>query len=653
MLLINADARTIPLADRSVHLVVCSPPYFGLRKYEAGDSQIGLEPTPEEFIEAIVIAGREIWRVLRDDGCWWLNLGDSYAGSGKGGQSESKRSDGWQPTYANHGNTPIGYKPKDKLLIPHRVAMALQADGWWVTQDMPWIKRNPMPESAKMRPTTAHEYVFLLAKGQWKTSIVKFSDIPDECVHFQNNFRFEPTKAPLSFAPFAIDNSAVIQICVCLATAIFYFSQLQYNFSLPPFYSEVWKKCPDGTDSSFVRGIPIEHRPSVFSARFLASDMTAKEFMQEINSLTVTLPNGNEFLIGGISPKFFCSPPINADRNGTITINYASQISKIDFIHDQIIIQNPEKCKYFFDMEAVRRGFTENSIGWLKSGPGNTCYGLDGVCKPGDKLKESSNLGGKPNPAGRSLRTSDFWYDSLDELIDYHETQARYLREIKRGGLMLSEDGTPECFMVNTQAYSGAHYACFPEKLVRPMIQAGTSEMGVCPKCGAGWVRVVEVGGGMIGKSWFKGDDRLIEGNRAYNEAKGGHGYYRRSIGWRPACNCYDDEYSRDFRQARSARKRRQRRMSGDWWRRVKLIAVPFDWETVPAIVLDPFVGSGTTVLVAKQLGRRGIGLDLSFSYLRDQARERTGLKALQEWERGASAAGELDGLPLFAKTGY
>jgi DNA modification methylase len=104
--------------------------------------------------------------VLRKDGTLWLNLGDSYAGSGKGGQSEGKRSDNWQPVYANKGNIPFGLKPKDLCMIPARVALALQADGWWLRSDIIWAKPNPIPESVTDRPTRAHEYIFLLAKSR-------------------------------------------------------------------------------------------------------------------------------------------------------------------------------------------------------------------------------------------------------------------------------------------------------------------------------------------------------------------------------------------------------------------------------------------------------------------------------------------------------
>ena len=108
---------------------------------------LGLEPTPELYVKHIVEVFREVRRVLRPDGVLWINLGDSYSGGGKGGQSEEKRSENWQPEYGNKGNIPIGLKPKDLCGIPWRVAFALQADDWWLRSDNIWYKRNPMPQS--------------------------------------------------------------------------------------------------------------------------------------------------------------------------------------------------------------------------------------------------------------------------------------------------------------------------------------------------------------------------------------------------------------------------------------------------------------------------------------------------------------------------
>ncbi len=221
-LLIQGDSRSIPLADRSVHCVVTSSPYFGLRDYgtaawEGGDDpgcdhvsstpkakhrellgsdgklgrnctswaerdatpgdarecrrcgarridrQIGLEATIEEYVATMVRMGREIWRVLRDDGTFWMNLGDSYAASGPTGGAGKQHTNRGSHGVTNR-SAPPGLKPKDLCGIPWRVALAFQADGWYLRSDIIWAKANPMPESVTDRPTKSHEYLFLLSK---------------------------------------------------------------------------------------------------------------------------------------------------------------------------------------------------------------------------------------------------------------------------------------------------------------------------------------------------------------------------------------------------------------------------------------------------------------------------------------------------------
>lgn len=159
------------LSDSCVNCCVTSPPYFGLRDY-GNDAQIGLEATPEEYIEKLVEVFREVRRVLKDDGSLWVNIGDSYNGSGKAGNNPDNI--GKHKTFGKVGNprtfgVPVrlkSIKPKDLIGIPWMLAFALRADGWYLRQDIIWAKPSVMPESVKDRCTKSHEYIFLLSKSR-------------------------------------------------------------------------------------------------------------------------------------------------------------------------------------------------------------------------------------------------------------------------------------------------------------------------------------------------------------------------------------------------------------------------------------------------------------------------------------------------------
>lgn len=400
------DARRIPLADKSVHMVACSPPYFNLRDY--GDPrQIGSEPTPGEFVEAMRVVGREAWRVLRDDGSWWLNLGDSFAGSwGNQGRKEERGTqrsingpmiqhlDSYPSKESNTGKIPedSGLKPKDMILIPEQVALALRKDGWYLRAKPPWIKPSPMPESTNDRPNVAHESIFLLTKS--------------------------PT--------------------------------------------------------------------------------------------------------------------------------------------------------YFFDMEAVRRPSAAATLS--RDAYTRITSGKDGAYAVQHDHETPSD------PGGRHLRTNDFFTESLDSLIEYHENYAAHLRKIRDdGGLLLSEGGDPLAFWLATQSFNGAHFATWPEQLVRLMVLASTSQTGCCPACAAPWARIVKrVTTDSLQKTWVGADQQLSKGLSRPGQFVGNS---TRTIDWQPSCPCDAG-------------------------------------APIPCVVLDNFSGVATTAKVAISLGRRAIGIDLNRDYL-------------------------------------
>jgi hypothetical protein len=162
------------LMHQSASMCMTSPPYWGLRSYLDDDDplkahELGSEPTPEEYVASMVAVFREVRRVLHPSGTVWLNIGDSYSSGDRDGHGIITSTK--QKTNNHAANTlrprmPLGLKPKDLCMIPARLALALQADGWWLRSEIIWAKPNPMPESVLDRPTRAHEYIFLLSNGE-------------------------------------------------------------------------------------------------------------------------------------------------------------------------------------------------------------------------------------------------------------------------------------------------------------------------------------------------------------------------------------------------------------------------------------------------------------------------------------------------------
>lgn len=154
------------LPESSVHCCVTSPPYYGLRDYGM-DAQIGREATPEEYISRLTAVFREVRRVLRPDGTLWVNIADSYCGTGSKGDTRDPK----YPRGRNGQNISLcqavrGCKQKDMIGIPWMLAFALRADGWYLRNDVIWAKGNPMPESTKDRCTRSHEHIFMLTKSR-------------------------------------------------------------------------------------------------------------------------------------------------------------------------------------------------------------------------------------------------------------------------------------------------------------------------------------------------------------------------------------------------------------------------------------------------------------------------------------------------------
>ena len=170
-LILFGDCRkTISTITEPVKMCVTSPPYYGLRDYGGEENQIGMEESPEKYVDQLVDVFRSVKEVLTDDGTLWLNIGDSYYNYRSDGnypkQTVSKTRQDLPTKTPVRGNKLEGYKSKDLIGIPWLLAFALRKDGWYLRQDIIWNKPNPMPESVKDRCTKSHEYIFLLSKSK-------------------------------------------------------------------------------------------------------------------------------------------------------------------------------------------------------------------------------------------------------------------------------------------------------------------------------------------------------------------------------------------------------------------------------------------------------------------------------------------------------
>lgn len=547
----NAIDRLRELPDNSIHCTVTSPPYWGLRSYLPDGHQdkhmeLGLEPTPEAYVANMVEVFREVRRVLRADGVCFLNLGDCYAtGAGKvgdcpGGGEQGERWKGYRGTHSadNSGKAayrladggftqpnrmPIaGLKPKDLVGMPWRAAFALQADGWWLRSDIIWSKPSPMPESVRDRPTKAHEYIFMLAKGKWSRRAVKLSDLRDDRIHFSTDLVGSDA------------NTWAAKLSIGIATAILNSSHVQEQLGGRSFNEQIRQERERASGGHPVADLPPMHRMARYAARVLNADASPKEFLAEVHRIGLVLGKRDSFLIRGCDAEIAYTPAINAYGKTSIAIHDAGKIGEFDLVHGQIIAHTPTTCTYFYDAEAVK-----------EVGSGRA---------PG-------NITTHKHDDGTDLNRTKAGLNSIGA------SPTRNLRSV---------------WTIPSAPFREAHFATFPPALAETCIKAGTSERGCCPTCGAPWVRVVK-------RTRMRDGSEVLKGAWASDTpqriAKTGVGHWRdkttttETTGWEPGCSCHH--------------------------------ASP-----VPCVVLDPFVGSGTSMLVADRLQRDGIGIELNPGYV-------------------------------------
>ncbi len=535
---------------------------------------LGLEPTPDLYVAHMVEVMREVRRVLRDDGTLWLNLGDSYANPGKGGAWDAGRTQATSKNsrtahkYAeqpNRGDLP-GLKPKDLVGIPWRVAFALQRDGWYLRIAMPWIKKNPMPESVTDRPTTAHEYVFLLSKS-------KKYYYDQEAVRVGHSREW--------WTETVNDTPHVV------------------------------KERNDGGNRQG-NGTPAGRNRRTSDTFYEYLDLRIQQQREYLAHLEYVKANGG-MLLGETGDPVALMVNTSPFRN---VVSYGSyRIASPDCpVHD-----------YRAGLARVR----QDGDKLLASLSGHNLDTGDGPA-PGQEgavasipLGRFSSLSGVSAAILHNIRMSKtvaeserdvIFYGISDDRTEYKEYLARCVSKYVRTHgskteLDSASDEQGNCpseqtsfHIVGIEAYqwppiectcyytgmlkrSQGHFAVFPPALVEPCIKAGSSQRGCCPECGAGWIRCVEhrkgdtETQGRPKRTGGMGSDTStlsLSGNGSKEWAE--RGGKSTTTGWRPGCTCDAG-------------------------------------NPISATVIDIFGGAGTVGLVAEQLGRDSILCELNASY--------------------------------------
>ena len=602
--------QTIP--DGVVHMCVTSPPYFGLRDYGTGtweggdpdcdhrqqlggegatstkqnssagtqtlayrdacgkcgatrtDQQLGLEATPEEYVARMLEVFREVHRVLRSDGTCWLNLGDSYA-SGQVGRDDAERK---FPSLHKEQEVSAPRRQTRKTLIrsknlvgiPWRVAFALQADGWILRSDIIWEKPNVMPESVRDRPTKSHEHIFLLAK--------------------QSRYYFDQESVREPYT--SVDNRKVTTVKGKEGSI-----QHRDGERWPGSgrnIRDVWK-IPTKGFSAVREGLSgtIYTRSADCPKHGLAADPESWRRAAHDEP-----PADTRFRISGNDARLALG----------LVVGSASSSPHIQSHPPSEALQTP-RSRGGSKMHGVL-----NCGDGLADGAGRggrSCHNEDqyapvtdssGSFPPGRSLAASPHSS-RSHRRGHALETSSACTLSAQTPSGTVDTSAPHvLFEHNLGSVEnRTEGGSGEGEMgsgpsVETQScmtrkctcqkhHTVDHFASFPEELVRRCIFAGSSEKGCCPECGAPWTRVVE-------KKSVVGAERGAQPSQSRANLQGPQQSsvhsLTRTTGWVPGCECgYAD--------------------------------------AAPAVVLDPFMGSGTTALVSRQHGRRSIGIELNPDY--------------------------------------
>ena len=496
--LLAGDCRDVlkELPSNSIHMVCTSPPYYGLRNYGV-DRQIGLEPTPDAYLAEMVAVFREVKRVLRPDGTCWVNMGDSYAAGHGGrdtmGRGSIPRTGSIKPGSVGNAfwsyqgeNTPAriipNVKPKDLLMMPARLALALQADGWWLRSDIIWHKPNPMPESVTDRPTSAHEHVFLLTRSPRYFYDASAIAEPSEASSLLRLGQDVEQQAGSLRANGGTKTNGAMKAVGGSTRAC----------------RNVWTIATAPLSSAFSGG----------SYRIASRDCVAHDRQADLAHVLECDARQDVFQFGR-NPGKRSRPAelpegavvsIPVDRSAfpagvTSAIGHSNQTHRTPSLSERDVIfadipSGHTECRALLDHSfamSARTPASNTSPGASPDAP-LSCQSVESP----DRIVGIATY--EPRPAGCS------------------------------------------CYYAGTVHKRQDHFASFPPALAERCIRAGTSERGCCAACGAPWGRITETDYKRH-ENWF-GDKQ----DARHSRGKAGTGYNEpiatRTTGWAPSCAC-------------------------------------------------------------------------------------------------------------------
>lgn len=678
------------------------------------DNQIGNEATPQAYVDNIVAIFREIKRVLHPQGTAWLNLGDSHWGSGGAHKTQHGNPGISKSAFRNGkpragSQIPVnGLKPKDLIGVPWRVALALQEDGWWLRSDIIWCLSHSTRVYAKTQkgemPMTIGEMVRLkpetikLWTGEKWAQVHGFSRSPETIgieIELRNGQRISCTPGhvwPTERGELRADELKLGDklIGVTLPEPIRPHTPGgipdRFGWIMGFYLAEGATLKGDGLQFAMNSNEDIEAERLRAFAEYYGSSFTVFDY-------------GNKrqvHILGGAAGAVVHEYISNGDCKHKHLTTAAWQRSN-EFIRSLLDGYLAGDGHYDEKNNRWRLGFARNdaladdlrTIGarqgisvrlkrtWHKNQSGKF-YGWRGEIRFGDERRTSDteivglqkskserfydigieephvfalacgvlthNSKGNPMPESttdRPTRAHEYifllsksrkydydWYAIREPLAESTEDRNAYphngnktlngvyaVSRKRQAGDYGYEDGRNKrtVWDINTQPYPGSHYAVFPEELAETCIKAGASEMGRCPQCGRQWRRILEK------KEKRPANEERIKWLSQFGIDRHSANLYAdhkpnpvRMVGWEASCKC--------------------------------------NLDPVPCLVLDPFAGSGTTLLVARRLGRHAVGMDLSYQYLYSNARTRLSFDRLDEWQNGIDGTTVLDDLPLFMK---